>query len=306
MPATERAAAAPRLRASLAHLPDHRLVLAAGVALLAIDLLLIAPRLAPVPIGWDAASYWRLDLETLYASASGSLIAPQGFRYSPAFAQAIAPLGALSWEAFLAVYIAAMLACAAWLAHRSTWLVLILPPVIIELWFGNIHLFLAVAMVGGLRWPALWAFPLLTKVTPGIGVLWFAFRREWRSVWVALGVTGSVVLVSYLLAPDLWREWVSALAQMSALPQPNSLMYPSLALRLPVAIVVLWWGAKRDHRWTVPVAGLMAMPTIWVMSWAVLAGAVALSAHPTKQAVAVATMATSIAVFAWLTVGPAY
>ena len=29
-----------------------------------------------------------------------------------------------------------------------------------------------------MRWPAAWAFVLLTKMTPGIGLLWFAFRRD--------------------------------------------------------------------------------------------------------------------------------
>ena len=34
-----------------------------------------------------------------------------------------------------------------------------------------------------------WAFVLLTKVTPGIGLLWFAIRRRWRDLAIALGVT---------------------------------------------------------------------------------------------------------------------
>ena len=51
----------------------------------------------------------------------------------------------------------------------------------VELAGGNISLLLAVAIVVGFRWPAAWAFVLLTKVTPGIGLLWFVVRREWRS-----------------------------------------------------------------------------------------------------------------------------
>ena len=46
---------------------------------------------------------------------------------------------------------------------------------------GNIHLLLGAVIVAGFRWPWLWALPLLTKVTPGVGLLWFALRREWRT-----------------------------------------------------------------------------------------------------------------------------
>ena len=40
----------------------------------------------------------------------------------------------------------------------------------------------------GLGWPAAWALPLLPKVTPGIGVVWFLVRREWRSLAIAVGL----------------------------------------------------------------------------------------------------------------------
>jgi len=38
---------------------------------------------------------------------------------------------------------------------------------------------LAVAIAVGFRYPAAWALVLITKVTPGIGLVWFAVRREW-------------------------------------------------------------------------------------------------------------------------------
>ncbi len=82
--------------------------------------------------------------------------------------------------------------------------VLVMP----ELWGGNITLLIALAVVAGFRWPAAWAFVLLTKVTPGVGLLWFAVRREWRSLAMALGATLAVVAVSSLVAPGLWRDWV--------------------------------------------------------------------------------------------------
>lgn len=43
---------------------------------------------------------------------------------------------------------------------------------------GNIHTLLAIATVLGFRHPAAWTAVLLTKVTPGVGLVWFAVRRE--------------------------------------------------------------------------------------------------------------------------------
>ena len=45
------------------------------------------------------------------------------------------------------------------------------------------------AIVLGLRHSAAWAFPLLTKVLPGVGMVWHVVRREWGSLAIATGVT---------------------------------------------------------------------------------------------------------------------
>ena len=75
-----------------------------------------------------------------------------------------------------------------WLGWRSALLVLAFPPVALELYHGNIHLLMAAAIVLGFRYPIGWSFLLLTKVTPGVGLVWFAVRREWRPLIIALGV----------------------------------------------------------------------------------------------------------------------
>ena len=90
-----------------------------------------------------------------------------------------------------------------WLGGRSVrvlWL-LALPPVAFELYHGNVHLWIASAIVLGFRYPWTWAFVLLTKVTPGLGLVWFAARREWRSLAIALGVTAAIVAVSLVARP---------------------------------------------------------------------------------------------------------
>ena len=68
-----------------------------------------------------------------------------------------------------------------------------------ELAGGNIHLLLAAAIVLGFRWPWTWSLVLLTKITPGIGLLWFVVRREWRNLTIALGGTAAIVAVSFVL-----------------------------------------------------------------------------------------------------------
>ena len=81
-----------------------------------------------------------------------------------------------------------------WLGRRGVrviWL-LALPPVALEIYHGNIHLWIAAAIALGFRYPWTWGFVLLTKVTPGIGLLWFAVRREWQALGVALGAVAEI------------------------------------------------------------------------------------------------------------------
>ncbi len=125
---------------------------------------------------------------------------------------------------------------------------------LMEIWGGNIELLVALAIVLGFRWPAAWSFVLLTKITPGIGLLWFAVRREWRSLGIALAATAVVTAVSFALMPDAWWRWPQVLASnlgkngtWAAVPIP-------FAVRLPFALVLVVWGALKNHRWAVPIA----------------------------------------------------
>ena len=77
-----------------------------------------------------------------------------------------------------------------------------------ELVGGNISLLLAVVIVVGFRGPPPGRLILLTKVTPGIGLLWFAVRREWRNLGIALGATVVVIAVSTAIDAGAWPEWV--------------------------------------------------------------------------------------------------
>ena len=111
------------------------------------------------------------------------------YLYSPAFAQLIRPLTILPWPIFVTIWTAFNLAIVWWLLGRWSLPAMLFLPIPFEIVSGNVHLMYAAAIVLGFRASFTWALPILTKVTPGIGLAWFAVRREWRQLGLALGVT---------------------------------------------------------------------------------------------------------------------
>ena len=244
----------------------------AGLLFAAYLFAVVAPRAQT--FGFDAFAYWSLDIEHPYTQGAGSFGA---FTYTPVAARLFAPAGILPWHTFLWLWLAVQVATVVWLGWRSALLVLAFPPVAVEIYHGNIHLLMAAAIALGFRYPAAWAFVILTKVTPGIGLLWFAVRREWRSLGVALGTTAALVAVSLALDLRLWQEWLSGAILRVAdegVGQPT-LPLP-LAFRLPAAALLVAWGATRDKRWTVPAAAALALPVPWFSGLAILAAIPAL------------------------------
>jgi hypothetical protein len=58
--------------------------------------------------------------------------------------------------------------------------------------------------------------------------------------------------------PDAWRTWPQVLANnvgkngtWAAVPIP-------FVIRLPFALLLVVWGARKNHRWTVPVSAMLA------------------------------------------------
>jgi hypothetical protein len=224
-------------------------------------------------VGYDAFSYWSIDFSDLYGRAMSSNFALGAFRYAPPIAFLFGPLGALPWWLFLWLWEAVMLALIAWLGGRWSLVLLALPPVALELYHGNVHLLIAAAIVLGLRYPAAWSFVLLTKVTPGVGLLWFAVRREWRALAIALGATAIIAAATFVIAPNYWREWIDSL--VSNLNEPQWFSVPPPApIRLPIAVLVVIWGARTDRPWTVAVAATLGLPIIWPHGLVVLAAAI--------------------------------
>ena len=130
------------------------------------------------------------------------------FNYTPPIARLFGPFGALEWPTFLWLWLALLVGNIIWLGGAATgssgcW----------RSRRSRSSSITATSTCGsrrpsrsGFRYPWTWGFVLLTKVTPGVGLLWFAVRREWRALAIALGVTGAIVAVSLVArGPALGR-----------------------------------------------------------------------------------------------------
>lgn len=259
--------ASPRLRA----LRDGAIV--AGLLFTAYLFVVVAPRAGTV--GFDALSYWIYSIDDPYRITHGTM---GSFVYSPVAARIFQADSLLPWWQFLWLWLGALVATAAWLGGRRWWLaVFAFPPVALELYHGNIHLLIAAAIALGFRYPAAWAFVLVTKVTPGVGLVWFAVRREWRNLAIALGATAVLVAVSLVVDFGLWQQWIDKELLVSLRQPPNQPQIPiPLLLRLPAAAILIAWGGLTNRKWTVPLGAAIAMPVLWVAAFAVLAALPAL------------------------------
>jgi hypothetical protein len=237
------------------HLPSDALSLVGLIVIV-----FAAHAMAADPRAVDVHAYWVAD----YAIAHGS---DDAFVYPPP-AYLVAQLaGALPWPVFREGYAIANAILVWVLAGPLTIVAAFVPHVVGELRLGNVHILLGFVAVMGMRWPALWSIALLTKVTPGIGVLYFAFAGEWRKLAIALGVTAAIALPTLILAPGLWAAWLGVLTS-----SPDVSGSIKLAVRLPIAVAILFVGARRGWPWVVPIASMLALPVVWIHSPAMLVG----------------------------------
>jgi hypothetical protein len=213
------------------------------------------------PSGMDARCYWVPSLSDPYVNSNWT--EQIAYPYSPAFLQLLQPIRLLPWQAFMAVWAAILMAAMVYLTGPRLILLGLAFFGLMEIWGGNIELLIALAVVLGFRWPAAWSFVLLTKITPGIGLLWFALRREWRSLAVALAATAAVVAVSAALAPDAWRRWVDVLTANAGKGGTWAAVPIPFLVRFPAALLLVAWGARTNRRWTVPVAAMLALTALW-------------------------------------------
>jgi hypothetical protein len=217
-------------------------------------------------LGADAYAYWALNIDHPYVDPMGSVGA---FLYSPVAVRAFAPASLVPWAVFWWLWTAILVATVIWLGGRKTLWLLAFPPVALELYYGNINLLIAAAIALGFRYPAAWAFVLLTKLTPGVGLVWFAVRQEWHQLGIVFAVTLALVLASVAIDGSLWTDWLALLTRSA--PTPAQAFGVSLGIRIPIAALIVAWGARTDRRWTVPVGAALALPGLWLAGLSVFA-----------------------------------
>ena len=214
------------------------------------------------PVGPDDMAYWLTRSGELYDIGWNERFA---FVYSPAFAQAIAPLAILSFPAFHAALVIAQVAALVWLVRPLGAAAYLASPLgMTVIGSGNIDVLLTAAIA--LEW---WPAVLLTKVTPGAGMAYYAGSRQWRRLALILGATAAIVAVSAVLWPGAWVEWLRSLAA-STTAQPLGLPVP-MWLRLPVAGLVGLWGGLTGRRWTMAIAAGLARPNLGLSALTYLA-----------------------------------
>ena len=229
----------------------------------------------------DAHAYWAADLAEPYTTAVNE---HDAYLYSPAFLLAIEPLRLLPWEAFWVAWTVLNLAVLGWVVGPVLAVIVLLPgadsPVWVNLWYGNIAILMGAALVMVFRYPGAWSFLTLTKVTPGVGMAWFAARREWRHLRNAALVTVAIVATSFVITPSAWFEWPRVLAENSARNDVFA-MLPPLGIRVVAATILAGVGGLYSARWTVPLAAIIAQPVFWFTGFAMFIAWLGLLHHRT-------------------------
>ena len=237
--------------------------------------LVIFTLLRPVPAD-DAHAYWAVNLADPYTRPVATYDA---FTYTPPAALFFGLLGNLPFPVFEAGWTLLIGLALLWLTGPWALLFVVIPVVASDVYVGNIHVLLAATIVAGFRWPALWAVPLLTKPSCGVGLLWFLVRGEWRRLFVALGTTAALAALAFIVAPDLWPKWIAYVLETGVSPNVGTAAWVPipLVIRLPAAVVLVIWGARTNRPWTVPTASMLALPVLWMVGLAMLTGAFAVS-----------------------------
>ncbi|HUG30661.1 MAG TPA: glycosyltransferase family 87 protein [Candidatus Limnocylindria bacterium] len=169
----------------------------------------------------DNLAYWIAGIrlatgQAIYAPAEIAF-EPFAYHYPPPLAQVLAPITLVLPALAYAVLYRAFMLLALWdIAGRrmlSLLALLAFIPAAVALRIENVEIFMALALVLGLRrWPWLFTIGALIKVSPGLGLVYLALRRRWRDLFIATAVGLVITVVSFVLAPDLWRAWLDAIA----------------------------------------------------------------------------------------------
>ena len=227
--------------------------------------------------GFDFFAYWSAEPLHPYQTVEGF----GAFHYPPPVAWFGPALRLLPFEASFVLWTALNLAALAWMARRWTLAWLAFLPVSSELFHGNVHLLMAAALVLGLR-SSPWAWALIAvKLSTLVVLLDWVLRRQWRRLLACLLPLGVVVVVSLVLQPGDWIDWVTHLLERSSGQHDTGaqILIPPW-LRLPIATALVVAAAWRGLPWLLAPAMVLAMPILWWHSLAALVAIQPLAGRP--------------------------
>lgn len=233
----------------------------------------------------DNLAYWiagnRLATgQPIYAAADVAF-EPFAYHYPPPLAQVLAPITLVLPALAYAVVYRALMLLALWdiAGRRMVNLLALLAfvPAAVALRIENVEIFMALAVVLGLRrWPWVFTIGALIKVSPGLGLVYLAVRRRWRDLAIATTVGLIITGLSFVLAPELWRAWLEAItgrADMvgnSIVPVPYSVR----AIAGFVLAVVAGLVGRRTGELLLVAAVTIANPGLSLQGFAVLIAAI--------------------------------
>lgn len=225
----------------------------------------------------DAVFYWRAGTSTELYPADWSAFHVGHLFYPPPLTQLSTLLQPIGWPVFVTALTTATFG-AFWFCARkwSLPLVCIGIPHFLDIGpeapatflsyalLGNIQWILAALTVVAMRQPGLYPLLILTKVTSGIGLLWPLFKRDRSAICVGVLATICVTLVSFVAAPGLWLDFLGFVGRNALMADPPLPIFPiPFGMRLAGAVVLIAWGSRSNHPWTVPIAAGMSLPVVW-------------------------------------------
>ncbi|HUP55430.1 MAG TPA: glycosyltransferase family 87 protein [Methylomirabilota bacterium] len=256
----------------------------------------------------DEYAYWMaarrlIDGQPLY-DPTVTIITPFAYLYPPPLAQALVPVALVvpSWL-FSIGWTVLMGLALFWLAGRDplrTLALIAFPPVAVEFWFRNVHLFLAVLVVLGLRHASSWfAVGAAIKISPGLGLPFLAVRGRWREAGIAAAIGLVMLVVSVALSPDAWRAYVDFILSADPLQQSSFVAVPLPIRAVAGLLLAIVAGRMRPHIGDplLVMAVTLALPSLWFTGLSLLVGIVPLLVADrrvrSESATALATEPTS-------------
>lgn len=289
-------------------------VLVVALAAVACSLLLLVrfPDALDLKVYRAGGQAW-LDGSALYADEFGRRYGTGlPFTYPPVAAVAFTVFAVLPWAVAIAVMaVVSLLALAgvAWLVVRRPPVAvvavfaggLLLEPVRLTLSFGQINLVLMVLVVADCLLPRTWwprglliGLAAAVKLTPFAFLLFFAARRQWRPVFVAIAGFAAVTLLAWALSPGESPAYLSTVLgdpeRIGGLTYTGNqslngfwhrlglegTLTTALWLLSALVVVVLGWRAVRRTSaagdtlgalLAAATAGLLASPVSWSHHW---------------------------------------